>query len=317
MAERKSSWSALGDWTKTTWGILTKFSIVIFALFTAGVVIREVVRECHYDGISLEKVIVKGPTVEGTPTVEMATQQIVTYVDKIQQTGAREWRQHDLAEGDQSNYSIQIPGSSLNVDSIVRELAGLFPHRRRDLRISITPNPSRKGHYIGAIAVSHGGSTIHSTCQTDDSQDLGKMFECLAVNAMTIIDPLFAASYVLSAEEEKCSEFRPEEVIQMLDPVVSERELIEILGEEQQFLALRNYCGFDHTRALVSTIIKRGTPDDQQWVPYIYGRLHLARAAAIAKVDREAEWYEYDRANDRFERFRQVSGSEVYLSRHA
>ena len=50
-------------------------------------------------------------------------------------------------------------------------------------------------------------------------------------------------------------------------------------------------------------IIYRGRKDDQPWVSYIYGKLHLARAAALAKVDLEAQWYEYERAIRRFREF--------------
>src|SRR5262249_27733860 len=64
---------------------------------------------------------------------------------------------------------------------------------------------------------------------------------------------------------------------------------------------LRDYCSFARTRSLVSTIIDRDRTNDQPWVSYIYGRLHLARADAVAKVDAEAQWYEFDRAIRRFE----------------
>ncbi len=74
--------------------------------------------------VVLEPVIVKGRGGDGSPTVEMATQQIATYVDKIQRTGAREWRPPSFIDTEQA-LSIQIPGSSLSVDSVVREIVGV------------------------------------------------------------------------------------------------------------------------------------------------------------------------------------------------
>jgi tetratricopeptide (TPR) repeat protein len=270
------------------WTIVTRGGLLALGSIIGVVVVWEVVREYRYDGISLESVIVKGP--EGGPTVEMATQQIATYMDKIQRTGAREWRPHDISDGDQT-VNIQIPGSSLNIASIVRELAGLFPHQRTVLKASITADPFRAG-YVATIVISDGRFTIRETCETDEKPGaLGRMFECLAVKAMMVIDPLFAASYVLSLEGEQCAKFQPER-IPMPNPVAK---------EQRQLLVLRDYCGFERTRALVSTIISRGRPDDQPWVSYIYGKLHLVRADAVVKVDQEAQWYEFDRASDYFE----------------
>jgi tetratricopeptide (TPR) repeat protein len=290
-----SDWlTSASERTGAVWGLVTKGGLLALGLFVFGVIVYEVGRECLSDVISLEPVIVKGPVGDGGPTVEMATQQIATYIDKIQRTGAREWRPLAFTEGEQT-VSIQIPGSSFNVESIVREIAGLFPHRRRVLKISITANPSGTG-YVAAIAIARNGSPKRKTCEMDNKPGaLGKMFECIAIEAMKAVDPLFAASYVLSVEEERCSRFEPEH-LPPTDPVADEKRLLQML---------RDYCGFALTRSLVSTIIDRGRMDDQPWVSYIYGKLHLARADAVAKVDSEAQWYEFDRAIRRFDEFSQ------------
>lgn len=289
-----SRWTTVGERSGIAWDLVKKGCFLGLGFFIVGVIVHGVVRECRYDGITLEPVIVKGPGGEAGPTPEMAAQQIATYIDKIQRTGAREWRPHDLAEGDQT-VNIQIPGSSLNVESVVREIASLFPHRQRILRISITANP-RGGGYTSAIAVSDSASTMRTTCDAGNKPGaLAEMFECLAVEAMKTIDPLFAASYVLSVEQALCANFRPDQV-SAGNPVADKKRLLEVL---------RDYCSFGRTRTLVSVIIDRGRPDDQPWVSYIYGKLHLARADAIAKVDQEAQWYEFDRAISRFQEFPQ------------
>jgi tetratricopeptide (TPR) repeat protein len=293
----RSSWlTTIGDGAGVVWDLLKKGCLFGIGVFVLGLIVYDVYRECRFDGIVLENVVVKGPTGDGGLGTEMASQQIATYIDKIQRTGAREWRPHDLDEGQpQQTVSIQIPGSSLNVESVVREIASLFPHRRKALRISITASPNRTG-YVAAIAISANGSTMRATCEADNKPgSLGAMFECLAVEAMKTVDPLFAASYMLSVEQAQCSRFRPEQVA-AINPVADKQRLLEVL---------RDYCGFERTRTMVSAIIDRGNPDDQPWVSYIFGKLHLARADAIAKVDAEAQWYEFDRAISRFKEFPQ------------
>jgi tetratricopeptide (TPR) repeat protein len=271
-----------------TWRFVSRGGLpgLVSVVLVIGIV--EVARECLSDTILMEPVIVKGPV--GGPTIEMATQQIATYFDKIQRTGAREWRPLAFSEGGQT-ISIQIPGTPFNVESIIREVASFFPHRRRTLKISITANPSGTG-YAAAVSISRNGSLKRKTCETDNKPgELGTMFECIAVEAMEIIDPLYAASYALSVEGERCARFQPEH-LPTTDRVSEKKRLLE---------TLRDYCSFARTRSLVSTIIDRGRTDDQPWVTYIYGKLHLARADAVAKVDTEAQWYEFDRAIRRFE----------------
>ena len=297
MAE--SNWlTTASERTGSAWGIVTKACLFAIGLFTVCVIVWQVVKECRYDGIVMEPVIVKGPTVDGAPTVEMATQQIALYIDKIQRTGVHEWRAHDLADSESLGVSIQIPGSSLNVETIVRELAGMFPHRRRVLKISITANPAGSG-YVGAIAISQDGPPVRATCPSDDKPGaLSRMFECLAVEAMKVVDPLFAASYVLSVERDRCVQFKAG-TPSPTNPVADEQHQLE---------ALREHCSFVDTRAVVASIVMRDRAEDQAWVSFFYSKLHLARARALAKIDAEAQWYEFDRA---INRFRALSKQEV------
>lgn len=278
--------------TILTWDRAKKASLSAIALFVVSVIVVGVWRECSFDGIALESVVVKGAGGDGAPTVEMASQQIATYIDSIQRTGAKEWRAYDLEDGDRETISIQIPGSSLNVESVVREIAMLFPHRRRSLKISITPDPARPGGYVGAVVISGRGSTTRATCDADGRQgSIAKMFECLAVNAMKVVDPLFAATYVLSQERKLCGKFALDPLMPSINPVADEKRRLE---------ALREHCGFGETRDIVAAIIERGVDNDQVWVPYIYSKLHLTRARAVSKLDPEAQYLEFDRAISRF-----------------
>ena len=287
----RSSWLAAAG-AIITWDLAKKVSLSAIGLFVLGVIVLGVWRECRFDGIVVESMVVKGSAGDGAPNAEMASQQIATYIDKIQRTGVREWRPHDLDDGEQRSVSIQIPGSSLNVESVVREVASLFPHRRRSLRISITTNPFSAG-YVGAVAISDSSSTTRATCEADGRPGaLGAMFECLAVESMKVIDPLFAASYVLSLERKHCAKFEPDRLLPSINKVANEIRQLE---------ALREHCGFERTRAIVAAIIERGVENDQVWVPYIYSKLHLARAKAVSKIDPEAQFFEFDRAINRFE----------------
>lgn len=294
MAKKVDQASPSPSWL--SWEYLKRGALFVVATFVIGVIANHVWRECRFAGIVLEGVVVKGPAGENVATVEMVGQQIATYIDRIQRTGAREWRPHDLDDGRREAVSIQIPGSSLNVESVVREIASLFPHRRRALRISITPNPFRNG-YTAAVAISAGGATTRASCEADGTTgSMGRMFECLAIESMKVIDPLFTASYVLAQEEEACAAFQ----------FASDPKADKVSDKKRALEDLRHQCSFMRTRSLTSAIIERGKPADQPWVSYIYGKLHLARADALAKINSESEWHEFDRAIGRFKDFSQT-----------
>jgi tetratricopeptide (TPR) repeat protein len=259
-------------------------SLVMSGILIVGVV--KIASDCLSETVVLEPVTVKGA--EHGPMLEMATQRIATHVAKIQRTGAREWRQHSFTDSDQS-FDFQIPGSSLTVDTVVREIVELLPNRRRVVKVSITMGPKGKGR-VAAVSISGGRSPKHETCE-EEPDGLDKMFECVAIEAMSAIDPLFVASYHLSAEEDKCRRF---EAPASTGPVEEMKHRLAELGK---------HCDFEKTRQAAGKIIFRDRKDDQPWVSYIYGKLHLARADALAKVDEEAQWYEYERAIRRFREF--------------
>ena len=255
---------------------------VLLAVATFGVVVigGHVWRECRFAGIVLESVMVSGPLGESV-AAEMVAQQISAHVDHIQRGVAREWRP---------------PGQRVPVtlrDSDSWAIASFLPQRRRLLRISITPHPSGIGS-VAAMSISDGDATTRASCDADGSPGaIDAMFECLAVEAMRTIDPLAATSHVLAMEEPMCARFRVE-VDAGGDRVAEKKRTLE---------ALRGHCSFKRTRAMAAATVDRGGSGDQPWVSYVYGRLHLARADALAKVDAQAERYEFDRAVSRFTDF--------------
>jgi tetratricopeptide (TPR) repeat protein len=302
-----SSWlTTISERVGVWWGLLTKVGVLMLGTIVGAVITWEIVRQCRYDGILLEPAVVKVSADPAAPTAEMATQQIAIYVDRIQQTGAREWRTHELSEGDQASVNIQIPGASVSVENVVREIADLFPQNRRVVKTLITPNPSGKG-YMGTIVVSGRNASVRAVCRASDAPEaLGQMFECLAIEAMKVIEPLFAASYVLSEEQKKCSGFKHDPA-KFADPVAADIALLD---------ALRDQCSFAGTRALVSAILERGKAEDRPWVTYIYGKVHLARADAIAPFDKTVQWDEFDRAIRRFEEIKDGNMPPSALEAH-
>ena len=63
-------------------------------------------------------------------------------------------------------------------------------------------------------------------------------------------------------------------------------EASSVLREERRIKNRRDRCAFEKTQALIAKMLERGGPDDLPWVSYVFGRVHLARAAALADIDR-------------------------------
>jgi tetratricopeptide (TPR) repeat protein len=279
----------VGERVETIWGIISRGGLLALVAVVVAVVGVQVAHECLSDGLLLGPVVVKGQVGEGGPTPEMATQQIAIHIDKIQRSGAREWRRLSFAENEPT-VSIQIPGSSMTLDGLAREIAELLPQKRRILKVSIAPNPSGAG-YVAAVAVSRNGTLRRKTCEVDKQPGaLNRLFECIAVETMKSVDPLYAASYVLSVEEERCRRYEREG----LAPTNAVSDMKRLLQ------GLRDYCAFPRTRTMVASIVRRGSEADRPWVSYIYGKLHLARADAVAKADAEGQRDEIERAIRRF-----------------
>src|SRR5262245_45623790 len=102
----------VGEHVDATWGLVSKGGLIALVFVVLVVVIAEVARECLSDTIVMEPVIMKDSVGDGGPTVEMATQQIAIYMDKIQVTLPINLRPLAFSAGEPT-ISIQIPGSSL------------------------------------------------------------------------------------------------------------------------------------------------------------------------------------------------------------
>jgi tetratricopeptide (TPR) repeat protein len=265
-----------------------KVAPTVAVVGVVALVAIEFVREWLDDGIRIDPVVVKVMPGDSVLTPELAAQQIAGYLDAIQRSGAAEWKRFHLQQ-DTASVNVQIPGTTLTVESIVQEVARLIPMRRRILKVSITPNTGGIGYAAEVVTIA-GATSAQDNCGFPVDPDLAAMFGCIAVKAMSTIDLLHAVSYVLDLERKACADFVHETGS---DPKVQDRNL----------QALRMHCGFARTRSLTAQLVSQDRAQDRPWVPYVYGQLHLARAQAFARFDRQMQVYEYDRAIDRFREF--------------
>jgi tetratricopeptide (TPR) repeat protein len=128
-------------------------------------------------------------------------------------------------------------------------------------------------------------------CEAADTPSgVDEVLDCAALSAIAFMDPKVAASYVLGGEERNCNKLDTGQA-----PDASG------VGKEQRRIKnRRDHCAFDKTQALIAKTLERGRVEDLPWVPYVYGRIHLARAAALADIDRAQQLGELDQAIGRF-----------------
>jgi hypothetical protein len=296
MPDQQAAKGPLEVTSDRAWNLAKLVVIVLVVIFF----ILELGRESLDDGIRLRPVIMKVAVADDVPTSEMATQRILAYLNDMQSTGEKEWRQLRIIDGaseaqSPSEISIQIPGTSVSLESVVREVASFLPNRHRTLIVSIAPSPNST-EYVASITTISWRETSHATCRSGPmpafndgrAKVLDAMFECLAREAIKSIDILYAAAYALSSETENCKVFNAK-------PAATDAGAIDDYVE-----ALRKSCGFDRTRLLVSKIVERGTDYDARWIPFFIGKLRRARAEALKSMDPEAQFFELDRAISRY-----------------
>ena len=285
------------------WQFARKAAPRIAIVAVVVLVAIEFMREWLDDGIRIDPVVVKVVPGNSVLTPELAAQQIAGYLDTIQRSGAAEWKRFHLQQ-DSPSVNVQIPGTTLTVESIVQELARLIPMRRRVLKVSITPNTSGNGYAAEVVTIAGPASSQDDSCGSGMSHDLAPMFGCIAVKAMSTIDLLHAISYVLDLERRSCAGF-------VLETGGDPKAALSL--QDRNLKALRTLCDFARTRSLTAQLVSANRAQDRPWVPYVYGQLHLARAQVFANFDRQMQIYEYDRAIDRFHEFGNSSKSAGVL----
>jgi hypothetical protein len=279
-----SMFEAFSRWLEA----IRKVTISVAVTIGVGLVVVLVFREVWKDGIVIEPVIVQLPDLKGAPTSDLASQQIAKHIDYIQKAGVGEWRKLYVDQGS-NPIDLQVPGAPLTLRASVRELAAMFGVTRPTVRASVVLRREPAG-YVASVNMA-GEMGARATCEAADTPGgIDEILECIALSAIGFIDPKVAASYVFSTEQRNCGS---------LDATVP-ADATGIVREERRIRNRREHCSFEKTQAVIARILERGRPEDLPWVPYVYGRIHLARAAALAGIDRAQQLAELDQAIGRF-----------------
>jgi hypothetical protein len=277
--------------------IIRRVTISLAVIVGIGVVAILVVREVFREGIIIDPVIVQlseksalTPDLarqKSAPAPDLATQQITRYIDDIQRSGVSEWRKLYVDQST-SPIDLQVPGAPLTLKTSIREIASLFGVRQPTVRISIVIRRNPAG-YVAWITVV-GRPEARSTCEADDTPaGIDEILRCVALRAVGHIDPKVAAVYAFKREEQNCGK---------LDPAWAEDDYR--IREKQRIKSRRERCSFSETQGLTAKMLENGDSDDMPWVFYVIGRIHLARAAALADIDRDQQLGELDQALGRF-----------------
>ena len=271
-------------------------SVTVTLLLIVGLVFlgREVVR----DRIIIEPVAVQMDNPKGALTTELAGQEVLRYFALIQRVGAGEWQQFYIDEPSTSPVAVEQSatllarpinlkelGAPLNLTTSIGEIASALGVHHPTIKISIGSRKSPPGYISSVNLVGDMGG--RATCEVDDTEHASdELVECSALSAMAFIDPKIAAAYVVQSEERNCRNLGMEEHSGATD----------IAREESRIKKRRDHCSFEKTQALIASILERGRNEDRAWVPYIFGRIHSARADALARIDRAQQLGELDQA---------------------
>ncbi|MDB5487112.1 MAG: hypothetical protein JWQ58_827 [Reyranella sp.] len=275
--------------TMTKWlELLRKASISVAVVLAISVVTVLVVREACEEGIVIDPVIVQLNDLKEALTPELAALYIAKHIDGIQRSGVNEWRKLYVDQSP-NPIDLQIPGAPLSLRTGVREIAGLLGFKRPTLKMSIVAR--RVTPVLAATVGIVGDPAARASCEEEaDADGMERIFACLALNAVIFIDPKVAASYVFDAEEKSCAGLDTD---LPANPTALEREQRRILNRKVR-------CGFARTQELIAKVLQAGRAEDLPWVPYVYGKIHLARAEALTGIDQEQQIGELDQAIGRF-----------------
>lgn len=280
-----SAFEAFSRWLEVVRKVTISAAVVGGVCLVVVLVFREV---WWKEGIVIEPVIVQLPDLKGAPTSELASQQIAKHIDFIQKAGVSEWRKLYV---DQSSNPIdlQVPGAPLTLRASLRELAAMFGVTRPTIRASVVVRREPAG-YVASVHMA-GEMGARATCEAADTPSgIDEILECVALSAIGFIDPKVVASYVFHTEERTCNN---------LD-IAQPPDATGVTREERRIKNRRDRCSFEKTQIVIARILERGRSEDLPWVPYVFGRIHLARAAALAGVDRAQQLSELDQAIGRF-----------------
>lgn len=275
--------------TATKWlELLRKAAISVAVVLAISVVTLLIVREACEEGIVIDPVIVQLNDLKEPLTPELAALYIAKHIDGIQRSGVNEWRKLYVDQSP-NPIDLQIPGAPLSLRTGVREIASLLGFRRPTLKMSIVAR--RVTPALAATVGIVGDPAARASCEEEaDADGMERIFACLALNAMIFIDPKVAASYVFDAEEKSCAGLDTDLPV---NPTALEREQRRILNRKAR-------CGFPRTQELIAKVLQAGRTEDLPWVPYVYGKIHLARAEALTGIDQEQQIGELDQAIGRF-----------------
>lgn len=275
---------ALSKWLE----LLRKVSISFAVVIATGIATLLIVREVCEEGIVIDPVIVQLNDLKEALTPELAALHIAKHVDAIQRSGVKEWSKLYVDQSP-SPIDLQIPGAPFSLRTGMREVAELLGIKRPTIRASVVSR--RISPALAATVSVVGDPAAQASCEEyADANGMERIFECIALNAMTFIDPKVAASYVFDGEARNCGDLDADQP----------PNLTAVAKEHRRVLNRRARCGFPRTQALIAKVLERGRPEDLPWVPYVYGKVHLARAAALAGIDQAQQLGELDQAIGRF-----------------
>ncbi len=271
-------------------GLLRKVAVSLAVVVGVGLAALLIGRSVSQQGIVIDPVIVQLADSKDGPTPELAALKIAQQLDAIQRAGVGEWRRLYV---DQSSNPIdlQIPGSPFTLRGGMREIGAFLGFKPPTIRAAIVSRRAVPGLVASVTVDGEPGAT--GACEEPlDASGVDRLIACIALNAMSVIDPKVAASHVFHQEQKQCVGIdvgQPPEA--RTDPV---------LREERRIENRRKLCGFGRTQALIAETLKRGRPEDLPWVPYVYGKVHLARAVALVGIDQSEQLSELDQAIGRF-----------------
>ena len=285
MPDAPTRFERVGNWFDGLRKVLMAFGVGVIVV----IVLAAIVRELAMGGIAIDPVVVKATDTPDAPTPELAAQQIARQLDRIQRSGVQEWRRLHVDDGIRP-VDLQIPGAPLSVRNAAREVVALFGLAPVTVRSALTRRNDRGGYSaVMSLAGDHGSmANCPGEGVIDDTLD--KIYECIAINAIAVVDPKTAASYMFKREQAECK---------ALDTGLAPA-MPDLHREQHRINNRRDRCSFRETQKLIAKMMSSTNKSDLRWVPYIFGQIHMARAQALIELGLQQQLSEIDQAIGRF-----------------